>query len=131
VIAFNVIPADQSPLGVEAALVYLSRGATITHVHTQSWEARAGERLRSAPYGVMGAGIRTSRIDPTLARQAGGGGGAGGDGMECFEAWLACVRQCNSEALHPGFTAEERAACVDYCTAAREACLRQLTPIEG
>jgi hypothetical protein len=49
VLAFDIIPAEQSRLGVEAARVYLKPEARIRHVYMQSWEGYARQERAGVP----------------------------------------------------------------------------------
>jgi hypothetical protein len=71
-LAFDIVPAEHSPLKVEAARVYLEPSARIKHVRTQSWEGQAGQgQVGETTGGPRGAGAP----GVVLARQAIGGGG--------------------------------------------------------
>jgi hypothetical protein len=81
VLGFDDIPAEQSPLGVEAARVYLESSARIKHARVHSWEGPAreeggGVRLRRAPQNLGGlAGLRGTGSAPGVIYEQKDGGG--------------------------------------------------------
>src|SRR5215218_9457820 len=62
VLAFEIIPAEQSRLGVESARVYLKPEASIKHVRTQIWEGQARQVRAGATMAGAVPGLSLPRM---------------------------------------------------------------------